>query len=430
MRWTRAKTLVLKGDTMKELTRHIEALLIDNDCVILPHFGGFVTNHTPARWVEEEQTMLPPYRTIGFNPQLKINDGLLVQSYMLTHDATYPEATRLAEAAIDRLSEELYKEGLVELHGIGVLRRTIVGEYHFDPTEDGVITPAFYGLGALKMKPLAVLEKEYKKLPKVEEETERESDEIPVIENKNRTITIKIRHEWIANAVSVAAAVMLFFFLSTPVDNTYIEEENYASLGNISVFDQVKKESVLTTLMEVPAEVKAPVAKKTEKPVLAKKDVVKTEALKVEVPKTVASTEKVTEIPVTKEAKTEDIKAEVVKNVETVKESVVEKPVTKPVVEKPAVKAVEKSASEVAKPQKKGASYNIIVASVTAESDAQAAIDGFAAKGFPGAFLIKGGGRFRIALKAYDTETEAYSKVNELKQNTLFKDAWVLKTRR
>ena len=348
---------------MKELTKHIEALLVDNDCVILPHFGGFVTNHTPARWAEEEQMMLPPYRTIGFNPQLKINDGLLVQSYMLTHDATYPEATRLAEAAIDRLSEELYREGLVRLHGIGTLRRTLVGEYQFDPTEDGVITPALYGLGPVQMKTLAELEKEAKVVPQtIEESTEELADtDSPMIESKNRTITIKIRHEWIANAVSVAAAVMLFFFLSTPVDNTYIEEENYASLGNISVFEQVKNASLLTTLMETPAKAEAPIAKSA--PVKAKAPV----------------------------AKPAPVKAEA--------------------------------------PVKRTATYNIIVASVTAESDAQTAIDGFATKGYPGAYLIKGGGRFRIALKGYNTEAEAYAKVNELKQNALFKDAWVLKTR-
>lgn len=348
---------------MKELTKHIEALLVDNDCVILPHFGGFVTNHTPARWAEEEQMMLPPYRTIGFNPQLKINDGLLVQSYMLTHDATYPEATRLAEAAIDRLSEELYREGLVRLHGIGTLRRTLVGEYQFDPTEDGVITPALYGLGPVQMKTLAELEKEAKVVPQtIEESTEELADtDSPMIESKNRTITIKIRHEWIANAVSVAAAVMLFFFLSTPVDNTYIEEENYASLGNISVFEQVKNASLLTTLMETPAKAEAPVAKSA--PVKAKAPV----------------------------AKPAPVKAEA--------------------------------------PVKRTATYNIIVASVTAESDAQTAIDGFATKGYPGAYLIKGSGRFRIALKGYSTEAEAYVKVNELKQNALFKDAWVLKTR-
>ena len=374
---------------MKELTKHIEALLVENDCVILPQFGGFVTNHTPARWIEVEQTFLPPYRTIGFNSQLKINDGLLVQSYMLTHDATYPEANRLAEAAIEKLSQELYKEGQVELHGIGTLRRTIVGEYQFDPTENGVITPALYGLGAVEMKTLAMLEEERKQKP-APYVVETKPIETPVIESKDRTITIKIRHEWITNAVAAVAAVMLFFFLSTPVDNTYIEEENYASLGDISVFEQIKKESLLTTLMEAPATTKAtPTVAMAPPPI---KHSVKAEPspMAKETPAPVAKAEPT---PVAKSTPAPVAKAE------------------------PA-------------PQKKSASYNIIIASVLAESDAQHTIDSFASKGHPGAYLIKGNGRFRIALKAFDSEAEAYDKVNELKKDPLFKDAWVLKTRK
>ena len=391
---------------MKELTKHIEALLVENDCVILPQFGGFVTNHTPARWIEEEQTFLPPYRTIGFNSQLKINDGLLVQSYMLTHDATYPEANRLAEAAIEKLSQELYKEGQVELHGIGTLRRTIVGEYQFDPTENGVITPALYGLGAVEMKTLAMLEEERKQKPAPRVEVETKAIETPVMEEeKGRTITIKIRHEWITNAVAAVAAVMLFFFLSTPVDNTYIEEENYASLGNISVFEQIKKESLLTTLMEAPTTKAAPTVT-MEKP-----------ATKPAVEAKPAPVAKVEPKPVVKTEPAPVAKAEPA-------------PVEK-VAPAPVAKAESASVAKVTPaPQKKSSSYNIIIASVPAESDAQHTIDSFAAKGHPGAFLIKGNGRFRIALKAFETEAEAYDKVNELKKNPLFKDAWVLKTRK
>ena len=374
---------------MKELTKHIEALLVDNECVILPQFGGFVTNHTPAQWIEDEKIFLPPYRTIGFNSQLKINDGLLVQSYMLTHDATYPEANRLAEAAIEKLSQELYKEGQVELHGIGTLRRTIVGEYQFDPSENGVITPSLYGLGAVEMKTLAMLEEERKQKPAPRVEVETKTIETPVVEKEERTITIKIHHEWITNAVAAVAAVILFFLLSTPVDNTYIEEENYASLGDISVFGQIKKESLLTTLMEEPTTTKAEPA-----------HVAKAEP---------ASVAKAEPTPVAKAEPTPVVKAEPA-------------PVAK-AEPTPVVKA------EPA-PQKKSTSYNIIIASVPAESDAQHTIDNFAAKGHPGAYLIKGNGRFRIALKAYDNEGQAYDKVNELKKDPLFKDAWVLKTRK
>ena len=56
---------------MIELAQHIEALLLENDCVIVPGFGGFVAHYAPATHVKEENLFLPPTRTIGFNPQLK-----------------------------------------------------------------------------------------------------------------------------------------------------------------------------------------------------------------------------------------------------------------------------------------------------------------------------------------------------------------------
>ena len=55
---------------MIELARHIEILLLENDCVIIPDFGGFIAHYQPARYIKEENLYLPPVRTIGFNPQL------------------------------------------------------------------------------------------------------------------------------------------------------------------------------------------------------------------------------------------------------------------------------------------------------------------------------------------------------------------------
>ena len=34
---------------MIELARHIEILLLENDCVIIPDFGGFIAHYQPAR---------------------------------------------------------------------------------------------------------------------------------------------------------------------------------------------------------------------------------------------------------------------------------------------------------------------------------------------------------------------------------------------
>ena len=39
---------------MIELAQHIETLLLENDCVIVPGFGGFVAHYSPATRIKEE----------------------------------------------------------------------------------------------------------------------------------------------------------------------------------------------------------------------------------------------------------------------------------------------------------------------------------------------------------------------------------------
>ena len=126
---------------MIELARHIEILLLENDCVIIPDFGGFIAHYQPARYIKEENLYLPPVRTIGFNPQLTINDGLLVQSYMQAHHTDFPDATRMIEEEVAGLKEQLYQNGCAEMHGIGVLHYNIHSTYEFHPNEDGALSP-------------------------------------------------------------------------------------------------------------------------------------------------------------------------------------------------------------------------------------------------------------------------------------------------
>ena len=109
--------------------------------MIIPDFGGFIAHYQPARYIKEENLYLPPVRTIGFNPQLTINDGLLVQSYMQAHHTDFPDATRMIEEEVAGLKEQLYQNGCAEMHGIGVLHYNIHSTYEFHPNEDGALSP-------------------------------------------------------------------------------------------------------------------------------------------------------------------------------------------------------------------------------------------------------------------------------------------------
>ena len=73
-----------------ELERHIEILLLSNDCVIIPDLGGFMTHYIDAKYDEEDGLFLPPLRSLGFNPQLTINDSMLALSYVEAYDISPP----------------------------------------------------------------------------------------------------------------------------------------------------------------------------------------------------------------------------------------------------------------------------------------------------------------------------------------------------
>ena len=141
---------------MIELRRHIEILLLSNDCVIVPNLGGFMAHHVSSRYDTTDNMMLPPLRTVGFNPKLNMNDSLLAQSYADAHDISYPEAVIQMEHDINILKRHLEEKGSFELAGIGTLIVNDSGNYEFEPLEAGILTPNLYGFGAIEIPQLHV----------------------------------------------------------------------------------------------------------------------------------------------------------------------------------------------------------------------------------------------------------------------------------
>ena len=130
---------------MNELYRHIEILLLSNDCVIVPGFGGFVAHHKVAEYDMEEKTFYPPQRVLGFNSQLVLNDSLLVQSYAEAYDLSYPEALRKIENEVEEIKQQIEIEGEYKFRGIGTVSKTAEGYYDFEPCVAGLVSPGLYG---------------------------------------------------------------------------------------------------------------------------------------------------------------------------------------------------------------------------------------------------------------------------------------------
>lgn len=140
---------------MNNLERHITRLLLNNDCVIVPGFGGFMAHHMNAYYNEEDRRFYPPRRTIGFNSQLKMNDSLLAQSYVETYDISYPEAMAKIEADTEELKHCIENYGEYAISGIGTLKIADSGVYDFEPCLAGLLTPSLFALDAIDVCKIA-----------------------------------------------------------------------------------------------------------------------------------------------------------------------------------------------------------------------------------------------------------------------------------
>ena len=239
-----------------ELERHIEILLLSNDCVIVPGLGGFMAHNINARYEEQEHLFLPPLRTLGFNPQLNINDSLLVQSYIEAYDISYPEAMQRIEDEVEELRQHLQNEGSYELNDIGTLALNEDGNYVFTPCEAGILTPALYGLSSVEMnrlsarqtpsQPVAIqtsgpVEEPTAKI--VDIDTDTAETDAEYVEEEEEADVVRIKYTWIRNAVAVAAILIAVFILALPTGKTDMMQRTISNLNNGLLFGMMSEDT-------------------------------------------------------------------------------------------------------------------------------------------------------------------------------------------
>lgn len=360
-----------------EIERHIEILLLDNDCVIVPGLGGFTAHHVEARFDESDDVFLPPLRTLGFNQQLKINDSLLVQSYIEAYDISYPEALRRIEGEVEELRQRLANDGYYEMTDIGVLEMNEDGNIIFTPCEAGILTPELYGLSSFEMQPLMAEESTTSasstqvQKPNVEptpitttvfdqvgqkEETSANDagQDTDTDEDAEKTICIKV--SWLRNAGIAAAAALLLFFVIFPISHSGLKNVNIGDFNGTSFFSKLMpKDSQMNNI------------------------------------------------------NISDIKASVKDSSrQSVKDSV-----------KDSIKGIE--------PKVKSDTFCIVLASCIPQKNAERYVEQLHKKGFDKAYAMVNNKMVRVIYGNYTSETDAYNDLQKIRSKDEFEQAWILK---
>jgi cell division septation protein DedD len=184
-----------------DLSYHIEELLFLNDCVIIPTIGGFIVNYASASIDFVEQQLLPPQKSVSFNPKLVNNDGLLANHIAQKEHLTYKQATLKIEAFSRQIEIDLFNNKIVHFENIGKLYFNSDSKLEFVPAETNFLKDA-YGLPNLTCAPILRSRDYLKETP----------EHLVPIKRRQKAGIIAI----LAQPRVVAAAAILIFALSIP----------------------------------------------------------------------------------------------------------------------------------------------------------------------------------------------------------------------
>jgi nucleoid DNA-binding protein len=96
-------------------------LLYDNECVIVPDFGGFIAQYSSANLDDSTGFFSPPSKNILFNKNLINNDGLLVNTVAQLDDISFVDASAIIKSKVTQLKKELSEKKQIEIPSLGLI---------------------------------------------------------------------------------------------------------------------------------------------------------------------------------------------------------------------------------------------------------------------------------------------------------------------
>ena len=165
---------------MNPMIAFIEHLLYTHDCVIIPHFGGFVLNTQDFK-LDDEQVIHPKSKWVAFNERLQSDDGLLATSWAKENGISQKQAFAAVHQFGQTLSAQIKADKQFQFGNIGVFQVSKSGRLQFEPNQLINFDLNQYGLmpvgiGQAKKKPVlqeSPIEKSAVDLPTVQPPVKR-----------------------------------------------------------------------------------------------------------------------------------------------------------------------------------------------------------------------------------------------------------------
>lgn len=130
---------------------HIEYLLQNHDCVIVPGIGALLAHSVPAYYDDNAERWCPPSRIVSFNPDLHRTDGLIASSVARRDGITMNAAAAKVRTEAERMRHSLEETRFLALGDAGSLRLTDDGRMLFTPGNIAWLSPSTMWLPELSL---------------------------------------------------------------------------------------------------------------------------------------------------------------------------------------------------------------------------------------------------------------------------------------
>ena len=225
---------------MQSIFSHIAYLLTQHECVVIPGFGALIHSYVPARNAMDEDIFSPPSISLGFNSELNHNDGILADSIKSERNISYNDANKIVSDFSVKLNDQLKNKKKITIPQVGHFALSEDKKINFSPAADLSANVDQFGFKNFYIPLLS----EIATTPEKDKPEESQDNRVIMIPLSKRLLT----------AASVAAIVLIFMLLSTPIDNKDVPMQYagmFSSYTPVSVHQAIPVELPEATTDEV-----------------------------------------------------------------------------------------------------------------------------------------------------------------------------------
>ena len=133
------------------LEKVISQLILKHACVIVPDFGGFISQRIPAVIDYKSKKILPPSKSVLFNKQLLSSDGLLIGVYANQKAVSYDMASTEIKETVSTWKSKLSEGQRIAIEHIGYLYLDKTAQVCFEQDKFVNLLLSSYGLPGISV---------------------------------------------------------------------------------------------------------------------------------------------------------------------------------------------------------------------------------------------------------------------------------------